>query len=177
MARGIDCIVYRDTATYASPTYQEVRNIKDLQLADSFDTADVSTRHERGLSVFEPTMEKVEYTGMMREPEITAAAGDPTFDDHLAFQTAYDGRTALHLEILTGGRTTNGSRGYNGFFFVTKWDQDQSNGVSLFRNFTLTPAPVPAATLAATPAAEAMRKVLVAAGAATYANIGSTTYA
>lgn len=181
MPRGIDCILYRNSAAlgvgYATPTWNEVASVKDVQLTHSLESFDVSTRAEKGLKVYEQTMSEIEITGMIRHPEHAAIANDPNFDDFVAFRDAYFGNTVLHLEVLNGGRTTSGVIGLNGFFKVASWDEDQSNGASLMAAFTLKPAPVDVTTLATTNTAQAMRRVKVTSGSATYANFGSTSFA
>ena len=180
MPRGIDCILYRNSAAlgsgYGTPTWNEVRNVKDVQLNDTKESFEVTTRHERGLKVYEQTLSEIEVTGMIRQPELAATTGDPNYDDWIAIRDAYFGNTVLHLEVLTGGRTTTGSIGLNGFWKVAEFSEDQSNSVALFNAFKLKPAPVDATTLASTATAEAMRRVKVTSGSATYANFGSTSY-
>jgi len=180
MPRGIDCKLYRNSAAlgagYATPTWNEVTNVRDVQLNHSLESFEMSTRHELGVKVYEQTMSEIEVTGMLRHPEHAATTGDPGYDDFIVFRDAYFGNTVLHLQVLNGGNTTNGVIGLNGFFKIAQWNEDQSNGVGLMIAFTLKPCPVDVVTLAATATAQAMRRVKVASGAATYANFGSTSF-
>lgn len=45
---GLNCVVYRNTGTYGSPTKNEVKCIRDVTLSMSSGEADVSTRNNNG---------------------------------------------------------------------------------------------------------------------------------
>jgi hypothetical protein len=180
MPSGIDGILYRNSASlgagYATPTFNEVGNIKDLEYTLTWDSSETSVRRERGLKSYEPTMADLEFTFMLRVPEYAAASGNPDFDDLAAFIAAAATKGVMDLMVLNGPTATNGVRGFRGFFKVHDFSESQQNGEALFRKVVMKPAPVDATTLATTASAEMCRHVLIAAGAPTYATWGSNTF-
>jgi hypothetical protein len=188
MLRGIDCKLFRNSAAlgagYATPTFNEVASVKDLDYKLTEESYDVTTRREKGIKVYEPTLTDLEVTFMLRIPDnvlfgVTTGVttGDPDFDDFRAYETAYNTKVVIDNLLLTGGTTTNGAEGFRGFFKVHDFSVSQANADALFAKVTLKPAPADSTTIATTPTAEAMRHARVTAGALTYANWGSDTFA
>lgn len=180
MPLGINCVGYRNSAAlgsgYATPTFNELGGVQDLKINQSKNKYKCTTRAEKGMEVEETTTTQITVTGKMRIPELAATTGNPDYDDLAAFRTAWNANSVLDLMFLDGGSTTNGSQGIRGFFKISKWDEDQSNDVATFMDFELVPCPVDSTTLASTATAQAMRHVLVATGAPTYANWGSNSF-
>lgn len=178
---GINCILYRNSAAlgagYGTPTWNAVDSIRDAKISKSKNKYPTGTRAEKGLNTYEATDSEIEITCMIRLPEPAATTGDPNYDDWIVFRDAFWGNTVVHIEALTGARTVTGNIGINGFFKVTKLDEDQSNGVALFADMVLTPTHVDATTLATTPAAQAMRDVKIVSGTAQYSNFNANSFA
>lgn len=181
MPRGIDCKLYRNSAAlgagYATPTFNEVASIKDLEYTLTTESFETTTRLEGGIKTYEQTVADLEISFMLRLPEPAATTGDPNYDDYIAIRTAFNTNLVIDAMMLTGTTATNGAEGFRGFFKVSDFSESQGHGDSLFKKVVLKPSCVDATTLASTAAAQAMRRVKIAAGAPTYANWGSDTFA
>jgi hypothetical protein len=178
---GIQCKMLRNSAAlgagYATPTFNDVESVMDVDYSLTQEEFETTTRAEKGIKVYETTLTNLEINFMLRVPELAAAAGNPDFDDFLAFETAHQLNNPLDIMVLSAGATTNGARGFRGFFKVHEFSESQKNGESLFRKVILKPCAVDPTTKATTSTAEAFRWARVAAGAVTYASLGSNTYA
>lgn len=181
MPRGLDCKLYRNSAAlgagYATPTFNEVANVKDLEYTLTTESFETTTRAEKGIKTYEQTVADLEISFMLRLPEPVATTGDPNFDDYTAIRTAFNSNVVLDMMMLTGTTATNGAEGFRGFFKVSEFSESQTQSDSLFKKVVLKPSCVDATTLATTNTAEAMRRVKIATGAPTYASWGSDTFA
>lgn len=188
MIRGIDCKVYRNSAAlgtgYATPTWNLVDGVKDVDIKDSAEAYDTTTRRDLGIKTYDVTLDDVEITLMLKIPDAVlagtttaVATGDPDFDDWRAFNTAKNQKINIDLMFLTGTTATNGAEGLRGFFKIHDFSVSQQNSDGLFQAVTLKPSTPDSTTLATTATAVAMRHVRVAGGAPTYANWGSDTFA
>jgi hypothetical protein len=182
MPAGIDGFAYRNSAAlgagYATPTWNEVGNIKDLEYSLTWESFETSVRREKGVKSYEPTMADLEITFMLRVPELAAAASNPDFDDLAVFVAAMATRGVIDMLVLNGSSTTVGARGFRGFFKVHDFSESQANADGIFKKITLKPSPVDSTTIATTATAEMMRHALVGAGpAVTFASWGSNTFA
>ena len=166
MPRGIDCKLYYYTGSYASPTWAEINAVADIKVDESKDEFEITTRNELGLKVFDATTISFMVAGKIRVPGIAQSDAD-----YLALRNTFYANTVLEYLVLDGEATANGASGMRFFGKVFKWNEDQSMGVSTFREFEIKP------TVSTTLADKAARRVLVAAGAPTYADIGSSTFA
>lgn len=180
MPRGIDCKLYRNSAAlgagYATPTFNEVASVKDLEYTITTESFETTTRLEKGIKTYEQTVADLEISFMLRLPEAAATTGDPNYDDYIAFRTAFNTNLVIDCMMLTGTTATNGAEGFRGFFKVSDFSETQGAADSLFKKVVLKPSCVDATTLASTASAEAMRRVKVAAGAPTYASWGSDSF-
>jgi hypothetical protein len=118
MRLSINAKLYRNTGTYASPTWVEVTNIGDVTLSDSYEEANVTRRASGGFSETEPTLRNLELS--FQTFNIAADA------DYLAFLDAHTGRTAIDIQVLDGDRTATGTRGVRAWFKVTSFTRNQS---------------------------------------------------
>ena len=101
---GLDMYLYRNTNTFASPTWAIVENVRDLTGPDSFAEADVSRRNT-GASAFkqsEPTLREVSYEWDM--------VHDPSDADFAALLTAYAARTLTEFAFADGPIATTGTK-------------------------------------------------------------------
>ena len=99
---GLNAKAYRNTGSYASPTWVEMTNIKDLSLELSTGEADVSTRGS-SWELMASTLFKANVTfNMIWDP------ADATFAAVLA---AFLARSVFEVLVLDGSRTTAGNQG------------------------------------------------------------------
>jgi hypothetical protein len=102
-ALGQDCKLYRNTGTYAAPTWDEVPNVKDLDLNLEKGEADVSTRGGGGWEQIIATLKKAAVDfDMVWKP------GDADF---AAFRDGYLQNVQVECLVLDGDRTIAGSQG------------------------------------------------------------------
>jgi hypothetical protein len=167
MPRGIDAKCYRNTGTYASPTWTEITKLRDFQVNYGVGDQEIGTR-EDGVETFGHTRPKYDITGSYREP-----APGVTDAVYTALADAHAAATPIELLILDNGGspTTNGSVGHRGFFGVFGWSINQSLDEHEFREFSLKPTP------STTAGEKTLRRVKVTGEALTYADINSSTYA
>lgn len=128
--RGYACKLYRNTANFVTPTWDEVSALGDVQLNLAFDEFDATVRGD-GVKLSEPTLLGIEVTGRIRSDENST--------DFTAFETAALTRASLDVLVLDGTSTTNGSRGIRAEMKLFNWSEDQALGNVLFREFTLKP--------------------------------------
>lgn len=101
---GLDMYLYRNTNTYASPTWVIVENVRDLTGPDSFAEADVSRRQTGGTPIkqSEPTLREFSIEFDM--------VYDLTDTDFAALQTAFAARTLVEIALADGAIATTGTR-------------------------------------------------------------------
>lgn len=99
---GIDCKTYRNTATYASPTWDEIVNIRETSVDLTIGEADVSSRGTGGWEAIETTLKR----GAL-EIEMMEVAGDTDF---AALRDAFFGRTTLDLAFANGAIAASGTQ-------------------------------------------------------------------
>lgn len=132
MKIGLNAKLYRNTGSFGSPTWVEVSNIQDLDLADNMDEADATTRASGGIAESEPTVRNIEVTWNMKN----------NADTHMiAFRTAYATRAAVDLQILDGPIATVGSHGVRGRFKFHEFGKPQNLRDGQFVNLRAKPAP------------------------------------
>lgn len=116
---GLNCKMYRNTGSYASPSWQEIKNVRDVSTGATKGEADASTR---GTGAFEARV------GVLKDLDITFEMIDDTADTggHIAaFEDSYINGTALDLAIMNGDITTSGSKGWRARFEVFQFDEQQ----------------------------------------------------
>ena len=114
---GLKSKLYRNTGTYASPTWDEVPNVKDLSLDLSANEADASTRGNGGWNAVVATQKDAEVTFDM--------LWDPDDTDLQAFRDAFLNRTTIEVAVLDGvtGNTPADASGLRFEAVVTKFSR------------------------------------------------------
>lgn len=107
---GIDCKLYVNTGTYASPTWVEVVDAKDVNIPDTRAEGDSSVRG-MNMSSVTPGQRTVQITFDMRYDNDAAA--------YEAIKAAYDGRTVMGVLATDGPRATAGVEGFRLDTYVT----------------------------------------------------------
>jgi hypothetical protein len=114
---GMDAKLYRNTGTYASPTWDLIGNVKDLTLSLETGEADVTTRGNGGWRATVATLKdgSLEFE-MIWDTEDT---------DFTAIRTAFLGNTAVEMAVLDGLVATTGSQGLRASFMVTNFTRNE----------------------------------------------------
>jgi len=129
---GIDCKAYRNSATYATPTWGELVNVREVSTDLSVGEADVSSRGTGGWEAIETTLKR----GTI-DVEMMAVPGDAEFT---ALKDAFLNRTTLDMAFLDGPIATAGSQGFRAVMKVVGMSRGEplEDGVSY--TFSLKPA-------------------------------------
>ena len=123
--------LYRNTGTYASPTWDLIGNVKDLTLSLEKDETNVTTRASGGWKEFVDGMKDatVEF-GMLWD------TGDADFD---AFQGAFINNTSVEVLVLDGLAATAGSEGLRATMMVKSFTRNENLGEALMVDVSLRP--------------------------------------
>jgi hypothetical protein len=103
MKLGFQCVMSRNTGTYAVPVWNPLELVRDATLNVDANETDVTTRAANGWDQTEPTTKKAEVTFTLMH--------DNTNTDFTTIRDAFLNRTALDMAVLDGGPTTAGSEG------------------------------------------------------------------
>lgn len=133
MIPGDLCRCYRNTGTYASPTWAELKQIKDLAWPLSMGESDVSARWSK-FRFSEPTLIGIELTFGY---QYTNAADT----DFAALLAAALGRTALELAIADGDITVPGVAYLRAGFKLFGFDNQEPLEGTKLADLTLKPCP------------------------------------
>jgi len=99
---GKNCKLYYNSGTYGSPTWVEIKNVKDLTLNLSYEEAEVSTRG--GGKQYEPTL---------LDSQIDFEMVRDTADSvQTALLAAFVAGTVMDLAVAEGSIATNGVKYY-----------------------------------------------------------------
>jgi hypothetical protein len=127
---GLEAKLYRNTGTYASPTWDEVKNVKDLSLGLEKSEADVSNR-ESGWEMIRGALKKATIEFQM--------IYDTADTDWTAFKNAFLNGTAVELAVMDGPIATAGSEGLRASFEVLKWSHSQNLEEALMTDISIKP--------------------------------------
>lgn len=112
---GLDAKLYRNTATYASPTWNEVKNVKDVTLNLEAGSADVTTRGNAGWRANIATLKDASLEFEM--------VWDTADDDFTAIRTAFLTNAAIEFAVLDGPVATSGSQGLRASMAITNFSR------------------------------------------------------
>jgi hypothetical protein len=139
--KGIDCKVYRNTATYGSPTWALVNPTIEVTVNLENSTFDASNRDSNY---------------RLQLPALTDISVDFRFHkdkddaDFLALETAAQTRVNLDLLILDGLQTVATSDGWRILGFFSSWTESQPLEDAITVDTTYVPAAVANAVAVAT---------------------------
>lgn len=129
MARGADAKAFRNTGTWASPTWAELEDVSDFASNLSWEQISLATRACK-INLYEPGQGELEIPFKIR---VSTGA------DYLAIIAAVQTRARLDVMILDGPLAEN-SRGFRAQFYVFQKNQDQALASGLFDDLILKPA-------------------------------------
>jgi len=114
--RGLDCEIFYNSGSYASPTFAEVDAVRDANYEVSLSEVDASRRGSGGWRMNETTLKDATLN-------ITFVK-DKDDTSFLAIQTAAQGGTAVELVAYDGADAT-GSDGLDAMWKCTNWNETQ----------------------------------------------------
>lgn len=114
---GLDAKVYRNTGTYVTPVWNEIKNVKDVTLNLETAEADVTTRANNGWRATVATLKdgSVEFEMVW----------DSADDDFGAIRNAFLDKTAIELAVMDGDITVAGTQGLRASCMITKFSRNE----------------------------------------------------
>ena len=132
---GLNAKLYRNTGSYASPTWNEIGNVKDVTLNLESAEADVTVRANNGWRATVPTLKDASV-----EFEMVWDTEDADFE---AIKDAYLGNTTIEILALDGpvsGTGSSGNQGLRATCSVTAFSRSEPLEEALSVSVTLKPA-------------------------------------
>ena len=128
---GLDAKLFRNTADYATPTWDEITNVRDLTLNLEAGEADVTTRGNDGWRATVATLKdgSIEFE-MVWDSEDT---------DFTAIRDAFLNKTAVEMAVLDGDVVTTGSQGLRASFMVTSFSRNEPLEEAITVSVTMKP--------------------------------------
>jgi hypothetical protein len=128
---GLDARLYRNTGTYASPTWNEIKNVKDVTLSLETSEADVTTRGNSGWRATVATLKdgSIEFEMVW----------DTADDDFAAIRDAFLNRAAIEFAVMDGDITVSGSQGLRATCVVTNFTRNEALEEAITVSVTVKP--------------------------------------
>jgi hypothetical protein len=128
---GMDAKLYRNTGTFASPTWTEVPNVKDLTLNLEAGEADVTTRANDGWRATVATLKdgSIEF-------EMVWDTSDANFT---AIQQAFFNNTSIEFAVMDGAIATSGSQGLRATMSITNFSRSEALEEAIMVSVTAKP--------------------------------------
>lgn len=127
--------LYRNTGTHATPTWNEIANVKDLTLNMDKDETDVTTRASGGWKEF--------VDGLIDGSVDFSMLWDPADADFTALQTAFFAKTPIEFAIMDGiitGAGSTGNQGLKAFMMIKSFTRNENLGEALMVDVTIRPS-------------------------------------
>ena len=114
---GLDAKLFRNTASYATPTWAEITNVRDVTLNLEAGEADVTTRGNNGWRATVATLKdgSIEFEMVW----------DSDDDDFTAIRDAFLNKTSVEMAVMDGSMATSGSQGLRASFMVTSFSRNE----------------------------------------------------
>src|SRR5581483_12132933 len=114
---GLEARLFRNTGNYATPTWSEMKNVKDLTLSVEAGEADATTRGNNGWKATLATLKdgSIEF-------EMVWDTADAGFT---AIRTAFFANTPVEFAVLDGDATATGSQGLRASMAITKFNRNE----------------------------------------------------
>lgn len=128
---GLDAKLYRNTGTFASPSWNEVINVKDLTLNLEAGEADVTTRGNNGWRATVATLKdgSIEFEMVWDTEDLDFAAIRDTFLN----------RASMEFAVMDGGIMDAGSQGLRATCMVTNFSRNESLEEAITVSVTVKP--------------------------------------
>ena len=126
--------LYYNTGSYATPTWSEICNVKDLTLSLEKDEVDVTTRCSGGFK---------EYSDGLLDANVTFnMLYDPTDAAFTALQSAFFGKSAVEFAVMDGAlppASGETSQGLRATCMVKSFSRSESLGEALMTDVAIRP--------------------------------------
>jgi hypothetical protein len=128
---GLDAKMFRNTGTFATPVWNEIKNVRDVTLSLETGEADATTRGNNGWRATVATLKdgSVEFDMVW----------DSADDDFTAIRDAFLNKTALELAVLDGDVAAAGSQGLRASFMVTNFSRNEPLEEAITASVTVKP--------------------------------------
>jgi hypothetical protein len=115
---GLDCKIYRNTGSYASPVWEEIENTRDVDYNLEHGEADLTTRGNNGWEAIVATLKRGSFEwGMVYD---TADA------DFTALEAAWFAKTAVDFAFVDGDIAVPGTKGIRATCQLFGFGQNQA---------------------------------------------------
>jgi TP901-1 family phage major tail protein len=114
---GLDAKLFRNTGTFATPTWNEITNVRDVTLNLEAGEADVTTRGNNGWRATVATLKdgSIEFEMVW----------DSADDDFTSIRDAFLNKTAIEMAVMDGAMVTPGSQGLRASFMITSFSRNE----------------------------------------------------
>lgn len=128
---GLDAKMFRNTGTFATPVWNEIKNVRDVTLSLETGEADATTRGNNGWRATVATLKdgSVEFDMVW----------DSADDDFTAIRDAFLNKTALEMAVLDGDVAAAGSQGLRASFMVTNFSRNEPLEEAITASVTVKP--------------------------------------
>jgi hypothetical protein len=128
---GLDAKMFRNTGTFATPVWNEIKNVRDVTLSLETGEADATTRGNNGWRATVATLKdgSVEFDMVW----------DSADDDFTAIRDAFLNKTALELAVMDGDIATSGSQGLRASFMITNFSRNEPLEEAITASVTVKP--------------------------------------
>jgi predicted secreted protein len=128
---GMDAKLYRNTASFGSPTWTEVTNVKDLTLNLEKGEADVTTRANGGWRATVGTLKDASI-----EFQMVWDTADAGFS---AMQQAFFSNTPIEFAVMDGDITDPDSEGLRATFDIFSFTRNEALEEAIMVDVTIKP--------------------------------------
>lgn len=128
---GLDAKMFRNTGTYATPVWNEIKNVRDVTLSLETGEADATTRGNNGWRATVATLKD----GSVEFDMVWDAADD----DFTALRDAFLNKTALDMAVMDGDIATSGSQGLRASFMITNFSRNEPLEEAITASVTVKP--------------------------------------
>lgn len=128
---GLDGKLYRNTGNYATPTWNEIPNVKDLTINLDKASADVTTRGNNGWRANKATLKNasVEF-GMV---------WDSVDEDVDYISDSFFNNASIEFAVMDGAINTNTSQGLRATMDIFNFSRTENLEEAMMLNVTLNP--------------------------------------
>jgi hypothetical protein len=129
---GLDGKLYRNTGTFASPTWDEVKNVRDLTLSLEAGEASMTTRANAGWEAVLASLKKASIEFQM--------VWDSADTDVTAFRDAFLNRSTIECAVMDGDIAVAGNQGLRATMAVLKFARSEALEEGMLIDITIKPA-------------------------------------
>lgn len=114
---SLDCVVARNTNSYAAPAWSEVKNVKDVGVPKGKSMSETTTREDGGMKTFLGTVKEFGLEFEMNADDANA--------HYAAFEDSYWNNTPVDLLVLRGP-LSQGTKGVRLQMEVETFDENEA---------------------------------------------------